>query len=280
MSILREDHDDYTVPIQFAPQYDEESQDRFFQAVVKFLLQGGDFAEALILVTSELSIYKAYDYEEYAGGLPVFSPSVSIACQRNYLETLAPQSGRSLNRNASTQKIDFAIKSVLGHSGRIYYSVRYSPINVSDLLCGWRETYFDIARRDGVTVNNQGLSAETSPNGTVREDLSFGSKSEARVAAALDRHGVMFFPLCSARLGPTGNRKRREPDFLICHEGKWGILEVDGPHHTGHIAEDRARDDDFQYHGVRVVRHYKSDECYEKPDWVVNDFLNKLRTMG
>ena len=169
MFILQEDHDDYNVPIQEAPQYTEESQDRFFQAVVKFLLQGGEFAEALILLTSELSIYKSYDYDEYHMGLPIFTPSVSIACQREHLDTLTTSNRRSLNNNSSTQKIDFAIKSVSGHSARIHYKVGYSPVNVSDMLTGWRETYFDIARRDGAYVNNQGFlqrSRKTVRHGT------------------------------------------------------------------------------------------------------------------
>ena len=280
MNILQEDHDDYSVQIQDAPQFTVESQDKFFRAVVKFLLEGSDAMEARMLLTSEFSISKSYNLEEYIGGLPVFTPYISIACQRDNLEVLSPLNNPRSAQNESTRKIHSAFKSVMEYTRRIDYTVQYNPVNKTDMLIGWRETYYELAIYDGVNAHNQCLGAENAPNSTVWENLRFRSKTEVRVATALDRCAVMFFPLCSARVGSEGSRVRREPDFLVCHDGKWGILEVDGPHHTGRAADDHERDRLFRNHGLKVVEHYNADECFENADRVVNNFLNILDRNG
>ena len=69
---------------------------------------------------------------------------------------------------------------------------------------------------------------------------------------------------------------RREPDFLVCQEGRWGILEVMGePFHPPQTAmQDRKRlFDDF---GIRIVEFYSASRCYQEPDSVADDFLKRL----
>src|SRR5437773_2971557 len=62
-------------------------------------------------------------------------------------------------------------------------------------------------------------------HGTVNH-LRFRSASETKIAATLDKvHGVWFLPNCRGRFGAPEDRKNREADFLVCHKGKWGILE-------------------------------------------------------
>ena len=57
-------------------------------------------------------------------------------------------------------------------------------------------------------------------------NLRFRSASETKIAAALDKvQGVWFLPNCRGRVGAPEDRKNREADFLVCHKGKWGILE-------------------------------------------------------
>lgn len=125
-------------------------------------------------------------------------------------------------------------------------------------------------------VHNQGMGA-TLPH--VWNGLRFRSASEVCIAGALERAGVLFLPNCLARLGGAGNRQNREADFLVCHEGHWGILEVDGaPYHPpSRTVQDHARDRLFRAHGVRVVEHFDADECRERPDSVVCQFLDVLR---
>ena len=108
--------------------------------------------------------------------------------------------------------------------------------------------------------------------------LRFRSRSEVCIAQALDRAGVLFLPNCCARLGPPPGRQNREADFLVCHEGRWGILKVDGEpfHPAARAAEDHARDRLFRLQGVSVVEHFDAAECRERPGDVVRRFLEIL----
>jgi hypothetical protein len=67
-----------------------------------------------------------------------------------------------------------------------------------------------------------------------------------------------------ARLG-FSLRQNREADFLVCHKGKWGILEVDSPssHPPTRTVKDHERDRLFKAHGIRVVEHFDAGECWE-----------------
>jgi hypothetical protein len=110
------------------------------------------------------------------------------------------------------------------------------------------------------------------------QNLHFRSVSEAKIAQALDRFGVLFFPNCIGRLSTTQGRRNLECDFLICYEGIWGILEVDGEpfHPASRAAQDHKRDGFFLDHGVWVHR-FDADECFKCPDGVVRRFLERLK---
>lgn len=130
-------------------------------------------------------------------------------------------------------------------------------------------------RAAGDTSNQ---AADFSENIRVWQNLRFRSESELRIAQALDRAGVLFLPNCKARLGPAGHRENREPDFLVCADGKWGILEVDGEsfHPPTRTVHDHERARLFKAHGVRVVEHFDATACYRDPDGVVRQFLALL----
>ena len=130
----------------------------------------------------------------------------------------------------------------------------------------------EIARGKG--VHNQGLDASKTWN-----NLRFRSVSEMRIAEALDRTGVLFLPNCLARLTTSEGRKNREADFLVCFNGKWGILEVDGEpfHPATRTVEAHKRDRFFRSYGIQVVEHFDATECYNDPDRVVRDFLKLLK---
>jgi hypothetical protein len=108
--------------------------------------------------------------------------------------------------------------------------------------------------------------------------MRFRSESELRIAQALDRAGAMVLPGCLARLGPSGARQTREPDFLVCWQGVWGILEVDGEpfHPAARSSANEDRDRLFVGQGIRVVAHYEASRCFAAPDAVVAEFLAAL----
>ncbi len=101
------------------------------------------------------------------------------------------------------------------------------------------------------------------------------SHSEVKIAKALDYKGVLFLADPKIRLKTETHRQTREVDFLVQYDGKWGILEVDGPHHERSTESDQWRDARLTEHGLLVVR-FPADQCYRQPDVVVETFLQKL----
>ncbi|HAX77771.1 MAG TPA: hypothetical protein DCY88_18515 [Cyanobacteria bacterium UBA11372] len=99
--------------------------------------------------------------------------------------------------------------------------------------------------------------------------LRFRSEAQIKIAEALDRANVLFFPNSKARITTTEGRENQEADFLIFHNGKWGILEVDGE-------VDEERDRILQSHGIPIIHHYDSTSCSEQPDLIVQEFLDIL----
>jgi len=122
-------------------------------------------------------------------------------------------------------------------------------------------------------ISNQGIGAEYTWN-----NLKFRSKTEIKIAEALDRTGVLFLPNCKARLNTPGGRRNIEADFLVCHEGKWGILEVDGPHHTPERrVEEQQRERLFRHYRILIIERFDAERCYNQPDRVVQEFLELLK---
>jgi len=145
----------------------------------------------------------------------------------------------------------------------------------------WREYLRQVAK--GERKTNQGRQFESEIKGTgliVWQKLHFRSSAEQKIAEALDRREVLYLPNCAARLGPAEHRHNKEPDFLICHEGKWGILQVDGKEFHQQAALDHEWDRQFKRHGVRVVEHFTGLECMKDPDSVVGKFLDVLEKNG
>lgn len=127
-----------------------------------------------------------------------------------------------------------------------------------------------------ISLSNQGIGAKVE-----WQRLRFRSISEKKIAEALDRTGVLYFPNCIARLNipeyPNG-RGNREPDFLVCDKGRWGILEVDGEpfHPASRAAQDHERDRLFRSYGILLVERFDANRCYKQPDLVVKEFLGRL----
>ncbi|BAZ03295.1 hypothetical protein NIES37_73080 (plasmid) [Tolypothrix tenuis PCC 7101] len=130
-------------------------------------------------------------------------------------------------------------------------------------------------------VHNQGI--QFYPNSRIYEwkGLRFRSKAEIAIAHALDGFSVLYLPNCLARLNDPGkpnSRVNKEADFLVCYQGKLGILEVDGPYHTpDRRVEEQERERLFRLQGVRIVERYDSTRCLEQPFDVVREFLQLLR---
>jgi hypothetical protein len=103
--------------------------------------------------------------------------------------------------------------------------------------------------------------------------LSFRSPAEISVYNEFKKRKVMVFPNAAAVLGETTEKK--EPDFLVCFGGKWGILEVMGEtYHDGSTAvKDHGRARRFKEYGLLCVEFFPAKRCLSDPSGVVDEFL-------
>jgi hypothetical protein len=126
-------------------------------------------------------------------------------------------------------------------------------------------------------INNQGVQFYSNSTIHTWENLRFRSKTEIKIAEALDRTGVLFVANSLARLTTPKGRENKEADFLICYNGKWGVLEVDGPFHTAERrVEEQERERIFKKNGIKVVERFDAQRCYNNPDEVVQEFFKMI----
>jgi hypothetical protein len=230
------------------------TDERPLASAVNFLKEGGETEAALLLLDCDATVSET-KYDEY-GRAFVFVYLIGPRRAYDAISDLENEVGQQVRR---------AFEAVLPED-EISVTIR-APLVEVDL--DWREQSRKQARDE--TGMNQ---APFVPNPVIWNNLRFHSATEARVARALERTGVMFFPNCLGRVG-TKNRRNRAPDFLVCSAGKWGILEVDGApfHPATRASEDHERDRHFKEHGARVVERFDATRCYQDPDGVAADFL-------
>lgn len=175
--------------------------------------------------------------------------------------------------NAEIPKLESAFEAVLRDSIKIHLEVSQAESeSVEQAKILTDERYAWSKAVSTVDATNQGLGASYQWNG-----LNFRSKSEIKIAQALDERGVLYFPNARGRLSLNYRRVNREADFLICCEGRWGILECDGGIYHQTAADDHARDLLWNAHGVWFIKRFSSSECHNNPTKVVDLFLEMLR---
>jgi uncharacterized protein YjbI with pentapeptide repeats len=127
------------------------------------------------------------------------------------------------------------------------------------------------SKQDLTKASNQGINAPNEWKG-----FYFRSQAEIKIAEALDRAKVLFYPNSKARLNKEGVRINKESDFLVFQAGKFGILEVDGREWHQIAADDHERDRLFKRYGIRVIERFDASRCWNEPDKVVQEFLEIL----
>lgn len=108
--------------------------------------------------------------------------------------------------------------------------------------------------------------------------MSFRSKSELKVAQTFNEMGILYFSNAKVSVPINGaKRVTWEVDFLVAYQGQFGILEVDGEpfHPPKRSAYEHERDRHFREHGF-IVERFDSSQCYNNPEYVVQQFLRVI----
>jgi len=238
--------------------------DIYLASAARFLVDGCEEDAASVLLSCSLEFSRSGD-TWYVGDETHEALHVKLTGPRAAYEII----------NDTNQPITGAIRKSITAvlPDRTYIKHFTAHVQHISIDTNWREELIEIAR--GVGVHNQAAQGKAL---RIWNNLYFRSQSEIKIAETLDRANVLFFPNCRGRLGLSVTRQNKEADFLVCHRGKWGILEVDGEpfHPPSRTVQDHARDRAFKEHGIRLVEHFDATECYNKADDVVARFLKLL----
>lgn len=196
---------------------------------------------------------------------------------------------RGIKALLKTQEFDFAEWDDSGSHPQVFpgtpenaeYRFNYKMI-LLEVEDGWKDKIKELIVESG--VRNQGNITELAFAKEKRQpllynEMIFASQTEVRVAQELEKRKILFFPLPLAVRADTGNRYKdhREVDFLICHDGTWGILEVGGAKHQGRYEQDKEKDAWFKRSGILCIEHFTSEQAYQKTGQVIDEFLSVLQ---
>lgn len=240
-------------------------EDRFLASMARFMMEGDERDEARLALACELEARE--DLTSTINGRVPALTLVFSGPRRAYdllsdCESMAHEAFRRAAEALRPAEFSF-----------VFLEARASVVSTQS--ADWRNEL--LAVLEGRSVDNQAIGFKATKS---YEGLRFRSESEVRVAQALDRAGVLYLPNCQARVGSKDRRRNSEADFMICVDGKWGVLEVDGSqwHPPQRAAQDHQRDRPFKHHGAVVVERFDAGECFENPDGVVRQFLALLRS--
>lgn len=241
-----------------------ENPEKLLANATNFLIQGQEFDEASILLLCEIKVVL---WNENAG---LNELKIFLTSNRAIYDIIQD------DKNLSTIAIQKAFNAVLPYD---YYVERLSGIVqlIDDFDAGWRTKMLEII--EGKMPLNQCLPIQEKPRHAWAY-LLFRSPVEITIAKTLDRYRVLFLPNCMARLGLPDNRENKEADFLVCYEGKWGILEINGDTYHVNSAKDHNRGRLFKMHGIKVFEPYEASRCINEPSKVVQEFLELIKKNG
>jgi very-short-patch-repair endonuclease len=156
------------------------------------------------------------------------------------------------------------------HWWRLYYGDRLKS-QIDTILKG---TALTTTSQTPSNQANSGVRAPYEWGG-----MYFRSKVEIKIAEELERRGVTFFANARGRYSLEGSpvaaqylNGRVEVDFLVFHQGKCVVLQIDGPQHNGDRGRDYAGDRVLLREGIPTVR-FTAKECQERPGEVVSEVI-------
>ena len=126
------------------------------------------------------------------------------------------------NERKTVEKIvsDLASHIAKGFASSRWLSVEFAP---ALRLVG------DTEKPSGVFNNGRAHPANVA---SIEHDgFRFRSRAEVYVYRALKKRRILCSPL-PVWSSPGPERTRLETDFIVCHQGGWMVLEIDGPSHT------------------------------------------------
>lgn len=241
---------------------EKHENEKLLAAAVRYLLQGDNKEAALLLMKSEIERYYYEDRED--------AWFVELRGTRQLYDVVESEADNPLGREVYSA-IKASLPVYAEGTSRAILNVRMALVEV-DL--DWRAKLLAEVET-GVALNQNVYQQQP----IVWRNVRFSSEPEVKIAQALERAGIMYIPNCLVRAGSPNEMVSRFPDFLICFDGKWGILEVDGQkYHQGRATEDHERSRIMERHGgIAYLTRFDYQRCMNDPDGVIKDFIEVLK---
>ncbi len=99
----------------------------------------------------------------------------------------------------------------------------------------------------------------------------FPTEAHLTIAQTLENTGILFTPNAKLRITTEAGKQNQQFDFLIFHQGKCGILQID----TG-TTPLNPKNLLSQNPDIPIIKHYQASRCIENPAEIVQEFLKIL----
>src|SRR5260221_4543015 len=241
-----------------------ENPEKLLANATNFLIQGQEFNEASILLLCDINV-SIWNDDNYG---PT-ELAISLTSNRAIYDIIQSRN------NPSTEAIRRAFNAVLPYDYRV--GKLNGIVQLDEFDSDWRTKMLEMI--EGKMPLNQCLPIQEKPRHSWAY-LLFRSPIEVTIAQTLDKYKVLFLPNCMARLGIPGSRENKEADFLVCNDGQWGILEINGDTYHVNSAKDHNRGRLFKLHGIKMFEPYEASRCVKEPNKVVQEFLELVKKNG
>ena len=253
--------------------------EKYLASAVHYLLSKGQSDVARLLLTCELiSSYEPIMDEEEFGDLLKIKLRGSPDFYDKYTSDTYIEQGINDDYYSQGTEREGTFRTTVRSALEAVFGESYIDLSVAVGLIE-----IDLDWRTRLLAENETQEQTSNQNPYIKQPAVWNgmkfdpnSPGEVAIAKALDRLGVIYLPNCLVRTGEPGSRQTLFPDFLICHEGKWGILEVDGQmYHKGSATQDYERMRKL----ISYIKHfdrYPAKRCMDEPDTVVKEFIGIL----
>lgn len=248
----------------------DETETQLHRTLVQFLIDSNESELAAVAIDGGMQILTDGNNTQYGVTVNIPSAAFSMVMGNEHLrQTLTWAATQVCIGNLYH---DFGVQNT--NDPDVQFRMQLLPITD-----GWQDQAKEMIARYKPT--NQGtisrlLASRQNKGMILYNEASYASQSEIRIAQELEQRQVLFFPLALAIRADTGVnwRDHKEADFLVCHDGLWGILEVS--YHPDRYEKDKEKDAWWKKSGILCVEHHTAERCYEEPRKVVDEFLSIL----
>ncbi|MGS2776969.1 hypothetical protein ACVBAX_06280 [Robertmurraya sp. GLU-23] len=154
---------------------------------------------------------------------------------------------------------------VYGHDFNVWLET-----NIPNAPQGWRDNIYNQA-----VFESSEIGMKLVPHGKWQNSLRFRSKAEVVIYEELLKEDILFFPLPYGIMKNNSESQNKEPDFLCCYRGKWGILEIQSKKYHN-VEYDTERSEWFKQHNADSYP-VLDEKCLARPQEVVTGFIRWLK---